>query len=103
MAAPELRTMRTVRQLIDARATSDPNATYFIAPHTGRSLTFTKLRDSCVAVSGLLAARGAQPGDHVSFVLGNGIQTARLLLGAMYGGYCVHPVNLCRTRSRCVM
>jgi acyl-CoA synthetase (AMP-forming)/AMP-acid ligase II len=27
-------------------------------------------------------------------VLGNGIQTIRLLLGAMYGGYCVHPVNL---------
>ncbi len=94
MAAPELRTMRTVRQLVDARATRDPNATYFIAPHSGRSLTFTELRDSCVAVSALLAARGAQPGDHVSLVLGNGIQTVRLLLGAMYGGYCVHPVNL---------
>ena len=42
----------------------------------------------------MLAARGLQPGDHVSLVLGNGIQTVRLLLGAMYGGYCVHPVNL---------
>jgi long-chain acyl-CoA synthetase len=94
MAAPELRTMRTVRQLIDARATSEPSATYFIAPHTGHSLTFKELRDSCVAVSMLFAAHGLQPGDHVSFVLGNGIQTVRLLLGAMYGGYCVHPVNL---------
>ena len=47
MAAPELRTMRTVRQLIDARR-RDPSATYFIAPHTGRSLTFEELRDSCV-------------------------------------------------------
>ena len=94
MAAPELRTMSTVRQLIDARAISEPNATFVIAPHIGHSLTFTKLRDSCVTVSALLAARGAQPGDHVSLVLGNGIQTVRLLLGAMYGGYCVHPVNL---------
>jgi long-chain acyl-CoA synthetase len=94
MAAPELRTMRTVRQLIDARAISEPNATYVIAPHTGRSLTFTELRDSCVAVSAKLAARGVRPGEHVSLVLGNGIQTIRLLLGAMYGGYCVHPVNL---------
>ena len=42
----------------------------------------------------MLAARGLQPGDHVSLVMGNGIQTIRLLLGAMYGGYCVHPVNL---------
>ena len=41
-----------------------------------------------------LRAWGLQPGDHVSLVLGNGIQTVRLLLGAMYGGYCVHPVNL---------
>ena len=94
MAAPELRTMRTVRQLIDARAISEPSATYFIAPHTGRLLTFKELRDSCVAVSMMLAARGLRPGDHVSFVLANGIQTVRLLLGAMYGGYCVHPVNL---------
>jgi acyl-CoA synthetase (AMP-forming)/AMP-acid ligase II len=94
MAAPELRTMRTVRQLIDARAASEPLATYFIAPHTGRSLTFKELRASCVAVSSMLAARGLQPGDHVSLVLGNGIQTIRLLLGAMYGGYSVHPVNL---------
>lgn len=86
--------MRTVRQLIDARAISQPGATYFIAPHTGQSLTFQELRDSSVAVSAMLAARGLQPGDHLSLVLGNGIQTVRLLLGAMYGGYCVHPVNL---------
>jgi len=97
MAAPEVgasRTMRTVRQLIDARAINDPDAAYFIAPHTGQSLTFEQLRESCVAMSMMLAARGAQPGDHVSFVLGNGMQTVRMLLGAMYGGYCVHPVNL---------
>jgi acyl-CoA synthetase (AMP-forming)/AMP-acid ligase II len=91
MAARE---MRTVRQLIDARAVSDPHATFFVAPHIGRSLTFNELHDSCIAVSALLAARGLQPGDHVSLVLSNGIQTIRLLLGAMYGGYCVHPVNL---------
>jgi len=94
MAAPELGSTRTLRQLIDARAAADPHATFFIAPHTDRSLTFNELRDSCIAVSAMLAARGRQPGDHVSLVLANGIQTIRLLLGAMYGGYCVHPVNL---------
>ena len=86
--------MRTIRQLVDDRAGADPRATFFIAPHTGRSLTFGELRDSCTAVSAMLKARGLVPGDHVSLVLGNGIQTVRLLLGAMYGGYCVNPVNL---------
>jgi acyl-CoA synthetase (AMP-forming)/AMP-acid ligase II len=86
--------MRTIRQLVDDRAGADPRATFLIAPHTGRSLTFGELRDSCTAVSAMLSARGLVPGDHVSLVLGNGIQTVRLLLGAMYGGYCVNPVNL---------
>ena len=45
-------------------------------------------------MSACLQTHGVRPGEHVSFVLGNGIQTVRLLLGAMYGGYCVHPVNL---------
>jgi long-chain acyl-CoA synthetase len=86
--------MRTIRQLVDDRAGADPGATFFVAPHTGRSLTFGELRDSCTAVGAMLKARGLVPGDHVSLVLGNGIQTVRLLLGAMYGGYCVNPVNL---------
>ncbi|MEP6609057.1 MAG: AMP-binding protein [Burkholderiaceae bacterium] len=97
MAAPEVGTvgtMRTIRQLVDARAISHPHDTYFIAPHTGRSLTFSELRDSCIAVSAMLAARGLRQGERVSLVLGNGVQTVRLLLGAIYGGYCVHPVNL---------
>src|SRR5918993_2359785 len=86
--------MRTVRQLVDARAAVDAQAIFFIAPHTGRSLTFGELQKSCIAVSAMLQARELKPGEHVSLVLGNGIQTIRLLLGAMYGGYCVHPVNL---------
>ena len=94
MAVPELRVQRTVRQLVDASAARDPHATFLIAPHTGRSLTFSELRDSCLTVAGVLAALGLRPGDHISLVLPNGIQTVRLLLGAMYGGYCVHPVNL---------
>jgi len=86
--------MRTVRNLVDVRAAADPQATFFIAPHTGRSLTFGELRKSCIAVSAMLQTRDLKAGEHVSLVLGNGIQTIRLLLGAMYGGYCVHPVNL---------
>src|ERR671913_492306 len=86
--------MRTVRQLVDACAAADPHSVFFIAPHTGRSLTFKELRDSCITVGAMLAMRGVPPGGPISLVLANGVQTIRLLLGAMYSGYCVHPVNL---------
>lgn len=86
--------MRTVRELIDAGAARAPDATYLIAPHSGRRISFRELADSCRAVEGWLARRGLAPGSHISTVLGNGPQTVRLLLGAIYGGYCVNPINL---------
>jgi acyl-CoA synthetase (AMP-forming)/AMP-acid ligase II len=86
--------MQTVRALIDAQAAAHPHGTYFVAPHTGLTLDFGALMQSCHNVCALLAAHGLAPGQHVSVVLGNGLQTVRLLLGAMYGGYCVNPVNL---------
>jgi long-chain acyl-CoA synthetase len=84
----------TVTALVDAQARQRPEASYFVATGTGRALTFEALRDSCDAVAGLLAARGVPPGAHVAVVMPNGVATLRILLGAMYGGYCVNPVNL---------
>ena len=86
--------MSTVRALIDARAAERPEAPYFIATETGRTLTFGALLASCRSVSGHLAGLGLEPGAHVSLVMPNGLATLRILLGAMYGGYCVNPVNL---------
>ncbi len=84
----------TVRALIDARAAAQPQAPYLIATATDQRLSFGELAQSCRAVAAWLAARGLAPGAHVSLVLSNGPQTVRLLLGALYGGYCVNPVNL---------
>jgi acyl-CoA synthetase (AMP-forming)/AMP-acid ligase II len=84
----------TVARLIDAQATARPDAVYFVASETGRTLTFGELRGSCAGVRGLLARRGLQPGAHISLVMPNGLATLRILLGAMTGGYCVNPVNL---------
>jgi len=84
----------TVRALVDSQAELRPDATYFIASETGRSLTFGELRSSCRRVAAFLARHGLQPGAHVSLVMPNGLATLRILLGAMYGGYCVNPVNL---------
>jgi len=86
--------MQTVRALVDAQAAARPRAPYFVAAHTGQSLDFGALAQSCRNVGALLAARGLAPGAHVSLVMGNGLQTIRLLLGALYGGWCVNPVNL---------
>lgn len=84
----------TVRELIDRQAAARPASTYFIATETGRALAFGELRDSCRRVAAWLGRRGLAPGAHVSLVMPNGLATIRILLGAMYGGYCVNPVNL---------
>ena len=84
----------TVTELVDAQAAARPGSTYFIATETGRTLTFGELRESCARVAGYLAGRGLGPGAHVALVMPNGLATLRILLGAMWGGYCVTPVNL---------
>jgi acyl-CoA synthetase (AMP-forming)/AMP-acid ligase II len=84
----------TVPGLVDAQAAARPDASYFVATETGATVTFAQLRDSCRRIAALLAARGLAPGAHISLVMPNGIATLRILLGAMYGGYCVNPVNL---------
>ena len=86
--------MNTVRALIDAQASARPDATYFIAAETGRSLAYGELGPSCRRIAAFLARHGLQPGAHVSLVMPNGLATLRILLGALYGGYCVTPVNL---------
>lgn len=84
----------TIPALIEAQAAARPDATYFIATETGRTLTFRELRDSSRRVTALIAREGLAPGTHVSIVMPNGLATLRILLGAMAGGYCVNPVNL---------
>jgi acyl-CoA synthetase (AMP-forming)/AMP-acid ligase II len=84
----------TVADLVDAQAGSRPDATYFIAPDTGRSLAFGALPASSRRVAAVIASHGVAPGGHVSVVMPNGLATLRILLGAMSAGYCVNPVNL---------
>jgi long-chain acyl-CoA synthetase len=86
--------LNTVTALIDAQAAQRPDAPYFIASDGGRTLTYGELAHACAGVVAFLQARGLKPGAHVSLVMPNGIATIRILLGAMYGGYVVNPVNL---------
>ncbi len=84
----------TVRELIEQQAARQPQAVYALATESGRTLACGELARGCRTVAALLQRHGAQPGDTVALVMPNGLQTLRLLLGAMHAGLCVCPVNL---------
>lgn len=85
---------QTVHALIEEAAARWPDAVYAQDVDGSQSITFAQLRAQCLDVAHLLRALGSAPGDTVSLVMPNGLQTLRLLLGAMHGGWCVNPVNL---------
>ena len=85
--------LATVRQLIERQVEQRPEAVYAVGTDGG-ALTCRELGECCRAVVRRLEALGTRPGDHVSLVMPNGLGTLTLLLGALYGGRCVNPVNL---------
>ncbi len=96
----------TVRALIDARAIQYPNKPFLLAAPeegderrasgtaVGTAMTFAMLRERCRTLAARFRLAGLRPGDGVSVFMSNGVQTATLLLGAMYSGLIVHPLNL---------
>ncbi|KMZ13406.1 Long-chain-fatty-acid-CoA ligase [Candidatus Burkholderia humilis] len=84
----------TLRELIDARADRASTTPFLLSTTQPDALTFGALRDDCRAFEARCAAAGLLPGDVVSVFMGNGIQTARLLLAIMYSGFVAHPLNL---------
>ena len=86
--------LHTIRDYVDHQAQERPDAVYLVAPETGRTLTFAGLQRSSRRLANYLAALGIGPGERVALLMHNGYQTLRLFIGAMYGGYCVTPLNL---------
>jgi long-chain acyl-CoA synthetase len=85
---------RTIRDYVDHQAASRPEATYLIAPEFGRTMSFAELQHAARRLTHKLTAMGLRPGDKVALLMANGYQTCRLFVGAMYGGFCVTPLNL---------
>ena len=85
---------RTVHALIEQRASESPDAVYALGLVTGQTLRYGELAASCRNIGALLRSHGLEAGDTVSLVMPNGLQTLRLLLGAMHAGLVVNPVNL---------
>ena len=90
---PGLGRMTTVFDLVEQHGHRQ-EAIYAISTATSATITFGELRKTCRHMAAGLRAMGMSPGDTVSLVMPNGLQTLRVLLGAMHAGYCVNPVNL---------
>jgi len=86
--------LRTIRHIVDTRAAQQPGATWLIAPETGASMTYAQLQSDSRDLTRFLLGKGLRKGDKVALMLHNGYQTARLLIGVMYGGFMVAPLNL---------
>ncbi len=84
----------TVHGLIEQVAARQPGAVYALSTESEARIDCATLALGCRRVAGALQAGGARPGDTVSVVMPNGLQTLRLLLGAMHAGMVVNPVNL---------
>jgi len=89
-----IRTIRTIQSRVDIQAALRPDATYLIAPESGRSMSFSGLQAASRRLAAYLQDQGIRPGAKVALLMHNGYQSCRLFIGAMYGGYCVTPLNL---------
>jgi long-chain acyl-CoA synthetase len=98
----------TLRALIDERAAQYPDRPFLLAVRDADDtrdaapgvLSFGALQRDCATLSARFAQAGLRAGDVVSFFMSNGMQTARLLLAAMYGGFVANPVNLLSQASQ---
>ena len=86
--------VRTVRDLIDRQAEAQPDRGFLFNPETGHGLTFKELQERTRQLCGLFHRRGLVPGDKIAFLMDNGLFTAQLFLGTMYGGFVTVPLNV---------
>ncbi len=84
----------SVRDLIDLRAATTPDAAFLIDPQTGTSTSYGELRKRCCSVAARISQRGVKPGETVAYALTNDPATAVIILGIMYGGYVATAINL---------
>jgi amino acid adenylation domain-containing protein len=84
----------TIRDLIDRMALRQPEAAFLISPETRERVTYRGLQKQSRFLSNELLRAGLEPGDKIAFLLDNGLFTAQLFLGVMYGGLVAVPLNI---------
>ena len=83
----------SIAGLIDRHA-AQPDSLFLIAPESGRRVSYGALRTEARRFSACLDAMGIAPGEPVSVMMANGWCSVLAILGALYGGRVVAPVNL---------
>ena len=84
----------SIRELVDRMARTQPEAPFLISPETGQVLTFQALQQQLSSLTTQLRQVGLERGDKVAFLMDNGLFSAQLFLGAMYGGFVSVPLNV---------
>jgi long-chain acyl-CoA synthetase len=84
----------TIAGLIARQAVTRPGAVYFIDADSGLQFTFSQLHRHCHAMQAGFARIGLKSGDTVSVVMPNGPAALLCILGCLYSGLRVNPVNL---------
>jgi long-chain acyl-CoA synthetase len=75
-------------------AESRPEAVYLLSPEAGLDWTYQELRRQSNRLGQKLFELGCGAGDKIAFMMDNGLFTAGLFLGAMYGGFVPVPLNV---------
>ncbi len=83
----------TIRELIDRMAETHCESPFLVSPETGKVLTFSGLQRQSQAIATRLLQLGLGRGDKAAFLMENGLFTAQLFLGTMYGGMVTVPLN----------
>jgi acyl-CoA synthetase (AMP-forming)/AMP-acid ligase II/acyl carrier protein len=86
--------INTVRDLIDRMACTRPDVAFLFSTEAGRVLTFKALKEQSHRLYGWFRQMGLEHGDKIAFMMDNGLFTAQLFLGAMYGGFVSVPLNV---------
>jgi acyl-CoA synthetase (AMP-forming)/AMP-acid ligase II len=85
--------MDTLRSVIDHYAASQPDAVFLVAPEINYELRYCSLGNFAKRASEKLDGLGLGKGEKAAFLMNNGLWTAILFLGTMYGGRTILPLN----------
>ena len=86
--------VHTVCDLIDLQAEMQLDRGFLFNPETKQALTFKELQEQILQLCRLFQSMGLVPGDKIAFLMDNGLFTAQLFLGTIYGGFVTVPLNV---------
>ena len=86
--------MTTIKELIKKSALENPQKTFLFFPETANKLSYKDLHKNSTIIAQGLQKIGMKKGEVVGFLLQNGVASAEIFLGAIYGGFIISPLNL---------